>query len=185
MQFTFPDPCLEHRCPSKTTHEPSLLQVNLSSMKPRDEMPITLVPLIASMPPSSMHPTAEHPSEIATSMTIELQELLSQAMPDTSDPVPGCTAPRRLQSVTLGSQPLTEGEGSQQSESVGPYHSFPSSNPPTLHDPCVSTVSPASLVSPAPKTIQTANVSPSASPKSLSGLSWLSCQRSCSYYRRS
>ena len=166
MWFTFPElPVWNTATPSQPTCEPLLLQVNLSSMKPRDETPIGLVPLIASMPLSSMQHAMEHPSEIATSMTVELQELLLQAMPNTSDPVPGHPAPRRLPSVTLGFWPLTEEEGSQQSERID-------SATPALavtlmpgDDPCTSTITSASPVSPAPKTIQVVSVSPVCQPK--------------------
>ena len=118
----------------------SLLQVSLSRMKLRYETPIALVPLIASMPPSSVHPTTEYPSKTATSMTVELQELLSWAIPDTSDPVPDHTAPRRLQSVTLGSHLLTEEEGFHQSESMDSTTPSPAVTLMPSDDPCASTI---------------------------------------------
>ena len=158
MQFTFTEPPVWNMAaPGKPTHEPSLLQVNLCSMKPKDETPIAVVSLIASMPPSSIHPTMEHPS-----MTTELQELLSWAMPDTSDPVPGHTVPKRSPLVTLGSQPFTEEEGSQQSESMDAATPALAVTLTPGDNPCASTVTPALPVSPAPKTIQVVFTHPSA-----------------------
>ena len=105
MQYTFSEPLVWNMAiPSEPTCEPLLLQVNLSSVKPKDETPFAVVPLTSlNATLLHVHPAVEHPSETATSMTTELQKLLSWAMPDTSDPVPGITAPRRLPFVTLGS----------------------------------------------------------------------------------
>ena len=168
MWLTCPEsPVWYMATPGESTHEPSLLQVNLSSMKLRDEMPFTLVPLTASMLPSSssMHPAAEHPSETATSITTDLEELLSWAATDTSDSVPGHTAPQRSLSVTLGSQPLTEEEGSQQSGSTDSATPAPAVTLTPGNDPCASTITPALPVSPAPKTIQMASVYPICQPR--------------------
>ena len=107
MQFTFPELTLGKPC-----HEMSLLWVNLSSMKQSNEASIALIPLMSSLQPSSMQPTMKNPCETATSMTAEIQELLSWAMLNTLVPAPGNTTPRRLLSSTLGSQPLSEQEGS-------------------------------------------------------------------------
>ena len=92
----------------KPVHEPLLLQVDLSSIRPRDQMPITPPPCGASTPPSSPHSDTECPSETAThpSMATELQELLSQVKLDTSSPASGDTTLRRPTSVALG-VPLT------------------------------------------------------------------------------
>ena len=73
-----------------------LLWVNLSSVKMRDEVPIALVPLTSSLPPSSMQPATKYPYKAATIMTTEIQELLSQAMLDTLVLAPERTTPRRL-----------------------------------------------------------------------------------------
>ena len=72
----------------KPVHEPLLLQVDLSSIRLRGQMPIMPAPHRASTTPSSPHSAMECPSKTATcpSMATELQELLSQAMLDTSSP---------------------------------------------------------------------------------------------------
>ena len=75
----------------KPVCEPLLLQVDLSSVSLRDQMPIMPTPFRASTPPSPLHSAMECPSEIATwpSMATKLQELLSWVMLDTSSPVSG------------------------------------------------------------------------------------------------
>ena len=157
-------PWLEHNCPQQAhpwaiiiTGEP--LQCGVESWDAHHPGPP-----IASMPQSSMHPTMEHPSKTATSITAELQELLSQAVPDTSDLVPGHTAPRRSLSVTQGSWLLIE-EGSQQSESTDSGTPASAVTLMCSNNSCVSTITLASPVFPAPKTIQVTSVSPVCQPK--------------------
>ena len=107
MQSTFSEPPVWNMdALSKHAHEPRFLWINLSSMKQRDEAPVTLVPPTSSVPPSSTHPATNYPCEAATSMTTELQGLLSWATLDTSELAPEHTTPRRSLSVTPGSQPL-------------------------------------------------------------------------------
>ena len=88
--------------------EPSLLQVNLPSVRARDQMPITPAPCRASTLPSSLHSAMECPSKTSThpSMADELQELLSQAVLDTSSPASEDSTPRRPGSLAQGA-PLT------------------------------------------------------------------------------
>ena len=98
MQFTFSEPTL-----GKLHHKMSLLWVNPSSVKLSGEAPIASVLLTSSLLPSSMQPTTKYPCDATTGMTAEIQELLSQAMLNTSVLVPGHATPRRSPSVTLGS----------------------------------------------------------------------------------
>ena len=78
----------------KSVCEPLLLQVDLSRVSLRHQMPIMPTPCRASTPPSPLHSAMECPSEIATcpSMATKLQELLSWVMLDTSSPVSGTLA---------------------------------------------------------------------------------------------
>ena len=102
-QFTFPEPTLGKPC-----HETLLLWVDLSSMKPSNEAPIASIPLMSSLPPSSMPTTMKYPCEAATSMTAEIQGTSVTSCAQHFSPSPGHTTPRRSPSVTVGSQPLSE-----------------------------------------------------------------------------
>ena len=97
MPFTFPEPAL-----SELHHETSLLWVILSHMKPSNEAPIASIPLTSSLPSSSTQPTVKYLCKAATSMTAEIQKLLSWAMLGMLVLAPGHPTPRRLPSVTLG-----------------------------------------------------------------------------------
>ena len=161
MQFTFSElPVWNADVLGEPAHKPLLLQVNLSSMKLRDEMPIAPVPPVSSTPPSSMHPAVKHPCKTATSMTAELQELLSWITLDASDLAPGHTTPRRSLSVSLGSQSPSEEEGSWWSESTDSTTPAPAVTLMPGNDPCISTINPTLPISHAPKTIQVVSVSP-------------------------
>ena len=93
---------------SRPVHEASLLHVDFSSLRPRDQMSITPTPCGASTPPSFLHSAMECPSEAAThpSMATKLQNLLSWVVLDTSSPASGDSTPRRLISAAWGA-PLT------------------------------------------------------------------------------
>ena len=93
---------------SRPVHKPSPLQMDLPSVRLRDQTPITPAPCGASTPPPSLHSTMECPSETAThpSMATELQELLSQVVLDTSSPASGDSTPRRPVSLAKDA-PLT------------------------------------------------------------------------------
>ena len=108
IQFSLPEPPVwDMDTLGKPACKPWLLKVDLSSVKLRDQMPIASAPHRASTPPSPLHSAMECPSETATStsMAAKLQELLSQAMLDTSGSVPGNTTLRRSASVALDSPP--------------------------------------------------------------------------------
>ena len=103
--FSLPEPPVwDMDTLGEPAHKPLLLKGDLSSVKLRDQMPITSAPHRASTSPSSLHSATEHPSETATrtTMAAKLQELLSQARLSTLGSVPGHTTPRRSISVALG-----------------------------------------------------------------------------------
>ena len=107
-QFSLPEPPVwDMDILGRLAHEPSPLKVDLSSTKPRDQMPVTQALHTASTSPSSPHSVIVCPSgtTTSTSMAAELHKLLSQAMLNTSSSVPGHTTPRRLTSVAPDTPP--------------------------------------------------------------------------------
>ena len=103
----------------KPTHKPLLLKVDLSSIKPRDQMSIAPASCTTSTSPSPPHSTMGHPSgtTTSTSMTAELHKLLSWAILDTYGSVPGHTTPRRPWVLHLPQEQKTHSAWRRQTQS--------------------------------------------------------------------
>ena len=166
MQFTFSEPPVWNTdALNEPTHEPSLLWVNLSSMKLRDEVPITSVPSTSSMPLSSMHPTMKYPCRQLPTWLQSYKNfchgllLTLQTKPQGILPQGGCH--QSLQDP----DPPSEEEGSQWSGNMDSATPALTVTLMPSDDPCASTFTPAFPILPAPKTMQVVSVSPIHQPK--------------------
>ena len=145
---------------SKPTCEPSLLWVNLFSIKLRDEVPNALVPSCPQChPPSCILPQVSlwgsYQHDHRATKTLSWTTL------NTSDQVPGHITPRRS---LWGPDPLPRRRvpGKQSADTATPA---PAVTLMPSDDPCASTITPALPISPASKTIQVVSVSPVHQPK--------------------
>ena len=185
MQFTFSEPPVWNMdALGKPTCEPSLLQVYLSNMKLGDEASIASVPM-SSMPPSSMHPTTKYPCEAASSMTTELQELLSWAMLDTSDLTQGILL-QGGHSQSLQGPNLLPRRRVPSDQRVWTLPLLPQQWPSyPVMIPMLLQLSMHCLFPLHPKQYRWSVYLPFISPKPLSDLNQLRYQRACSNYRKS
>ena len=83
LQFTFQElPLWDAAAPSKPTHKPQLIEVDLSSVQPKSVSTTIPVPITTLVLPLSLANTVEPPSDITTAINLQLQgalEWLQQA----------------------------------------------------------------------------------------------------------
>ena len=112
LQFTFQElPLWNAATPGEPTHEPELIEVDLSSIQPESMTTAISVPNVTLVLPLSPVNTVEPPCDIAMAINLQLQgilEQLQQALPTASAPTSQHSTPKRQPPLSaLGSLPST------------------------------------------------------------------------------